>query len=544
MASNNQGTRQMSRFSPRVGGAGCYAQIVIKEPNTSEPKKAKRKRITPEQLKELTAVFDKSDTPTHDIREELSKKLGMTNREVQVWFQNRRAKYNRMRIERQRQIRTNTALLINSGLYPVAPPPVQMPAPMPLSALPPQQHPLYGYQNGLAYRSNAGMPPDSGDTAHHVASASATPLTPTAGYQYAHVQSGPEYAGIMRPARTPPLASAPMLYGPLSPPSPDYVRPALSEQSARYFVQGCAMRPPPAARRNTVSAYQGTGVGISGRLSPPALSPPMGAPIHEAGIAAAARSRYLPAVPSRNNQDGNRYAGRYASPPAPGYSCNSASETRARAQLPAAAADAGSPVKLPSIQAMLACADDADDSASGDTCGTHSPLRGRAYTSPSPVLADSASADPCANPGANAPAHNAQPLKPSTANPRAPVWNSGNQHRFGYRCNASSSDTQFRDAKMGIDVLATAAISVSSAKGSDSLPHLTPLSEFSYRASSQQHGSPAGVPSSPIQQPPPQQQQPQQSLLPNSEGGERSGMQSRKITPADNGRSFRTWRPW
>ncbi|KAI7828429.1 homeobox domain-containing protein, partial [Kickxella alabastrina] len=60
-------------------------------------KKAKRKRITPEQLKELTAVFEKTDTPTHDIREELSSKLAMTNREVQVWFQNRRAKYNRLR---------------------------------------------------------------------------------------------------------------------------------------------------------------------------------------------------------------------------------------------------------------------------------------------------------------------------------------------------------------------------------------------------------------------------------------------------------------
>ncbi|KAJ2510697.1 hypothetical protein GGI11_005384 [Coemansia sp. RSA 2049] len=88
-----------------------YAQIVIKEPNTTEPKKAKRKRITPEQLKELTAVFEKTDTPTHDIREDLSKKLSMTNREVQVWFQNRRAKYNRLRIEQQRQMRTNAAII-------------------------------------------------------------------------------------------------------------------------------------------------------------------------------------------------------------------------------------------------------------------------------------------------------------------------------------------------------------------------------------------------------------------------------------------------
>ncbi|KAJ2382887.1 hypothetical protein GGI05_005507, partial [Coemansia sp. RSA 2603] len=100
-----------------------YSQIVIKEPNTAEPKKAKRKRISPEQLKELTAVFDKTDTPTHDIREELSKKLSMTNREVQVWFQNRRAKYNRMRIEQQRQIRNNAAIIYSANMAVRAPMP-------------------------------------------------------------------------------------------------------------------------------------------------------------------------------------------------------------------------------------------------------------------------------------------------------------------------------------------------------------------------------------------------------------------------------------
>ncbi|KAJ1848672.1 hypothetical protein LPJ70_000908 [Coemansia sp. RSA 2708] len=113
MASHGQGGRPLPQFAPRTGGASRYAQIVIKEPNTSEPKKAKRKRITPEQLKELTAVFDKTDTPTHDIREELSKQLGMTNREVQVWFQNRRAKYNRLRIEQQRQMRANAEILFS-----------------------------------------------------------------------------------------------------------------------------------------------------------------------------------------------------------------------------------------------------------------------------------------------------------------------------------------------------------------------------------------------------------------------------------------------
>ncbi|GAA6035176.1 hypothetical protein JCM8097_006404 [Rhodosporidiobolus ruineniae] len=57
----------------------------------------KRKRITPEQLVRLTAVFDTTDSPSYDVRDKLGAEIGMTNREVQVWFQNRRAKVNRQR---------------------------------------------------------------------------------------------------------------------------------------------------------------------------------------------------------------------------------------------------------------------------------------------------------------------------------------------------------------------------------------------------------------------------------------------------------------
>lgn len=57
----------------------------------------KRKRITPEQLEVLSSLFEYTDTPTFDLREAIGAKLGMSNREVQVWFQNRRAKVNRQR---------------------------------------------------------------------------------------------------------------------------------------------------------------------------------------------------------------------------------------------------------------------------------------------------------------------------------------------------------------------------------------------------------------------------------------------------------------
>ncbi|KAJ2734976.1 hypothetical protein IW152_001958 [Coemansia sp. BCRC 34962] len=119
--SGTNGFGQQGAENARATGtlASRYTQIVIKEPSTAEPKRAKRKRITAEQLKELTAVFENTDTPTHDIREALSKSLGMTNREVQVWFQNRRAKYNRQRLEQQRQLRTNAAIMFTAGMVPL-----------------------------------------------------------------------------------------------------------------------------------------------------------------------------------------------------------------------------------------------------------------------------------------------------------------------------------------------------------------------------------------------------------------------------------------
>ncbi|ORE21943.1 hypothetical protein BCV71DRAFT_168896, partial [Rhizopus microsporus] len=55
--------------------------------------KAKRKRITPAQYNRLMEIFDQTDTPSSEIRENLATELDMTKREV--WFQNRRAKLNR-----------------------------------------------------------------------------------------------------------------------------------------------------------------------------------------------------------------------------------------------------------------------------------------------------------------------------------------------------------------------------------------------------------------------------------------------------------------
>jgi hypothetical protein len=46
--------------------------------------KAKRKRISPAQYNRLMEIFDQTDTPSSEIRENLANELEMTKREVQV----------------------------------------------------------------------------------------------------------------------------------------------------------------------------------------------------------------------------------------------------------------------------------------------------------------------------------------------------------------------------------------------------------------------------------------------------------------------------
>lgn len=67
--------------------------------DASRDRRGKRKRTTSSQLDILVSSFAQSDSPSYETREELASRCDMTLREVQVWFQNRRAKVLR---ERQR----------------------------------------------------------------------------------------------------------------------------------------------------------------------------------------------------------------------------------------------------------------------------------------------------------------------------------------------------------------------------------------------------------------------------------------------------------
>ncbi|KAG1466069.1 hypothetical protein G6F56_004763 [Rhizopus delemar] len=67
-----------------------YSQSNNYKDNNTSPRK--RTRATPEQLSVLEKTFTINQSPNSRIREQLSRELGMSERSIQIWFQNRRAK--------------------------------------------------------------------------------------------------------------------------------------------------------------------------------------------------------------------------------------------------------------------------------------------------------------------------------------------------------------------------------------------------------------------------------------------------------------------
>ncbi|KAJ1916565.1 hypothetical protein IWQ60_008065 [Tieghemiomyces parasiticus] len=78
----------------------------------------KRKRLTPEKLTILLGVFQKEQKPNAEKRKQLSEQTGMTPREVQVWFQNRRAKMKRERAAEDKRSPMGTSLSARSSPHP------------------------------------------------------------------------------------------------------------------------------------------------------------------------------------------------------------------------------------------------------------------------------------------------------------------------------------------------------------------------------------------------------------------------------------------
>ena len=56
---------------------------------TQQQKNQKRQRATQDQLVLLEVEFNKNPTPTAAVRERIAQEINMTERSVQIWFQNR-----------------------------------------------------------------------------------------------------------------------------------------------------------------------------------------------------------------------------------------------------------------------------------------------------------------------------------------------------------------------------------------------------------------------------------------------------------------------
>ncbi|KAL1849958.1 hypothetical protein VTK73DRAFT_9754 [Phialemonium thermophilum] len=90
---SRKGTQTPSPSAPSSNGQSASSRRPPRKSTlTQQQKNQKRQRATQDQLATLEMEFNKNPTPTASVREKIAEEINMTERSVQIWFQNRRAK--------------------------------------------------------------------------------------------------------------------------------------------------------------------------------------------------------------------------------------------------------------------------------------------------------------------------------------------------------------------------------------------------------------------------------------------------------------------
>jgi hypothetical protein len=86
-ASTTPGTSTSAPSS--ANGTSSTRRPPRKSTLTQQQKNQKRQRATQDQLVTLEMEFNKNPTPNASVRERIASEINMTERSVQIWFQNR-----------------------------------------------------------------------------------------------------------------------------------------------------------------------------------------------------------------------------------------------------------------------------------------------------------------------------------------------------------------------------------------------------------------------------------------------------------------------